>query len=154
MNIKVTKTKKPVKKSKSSNDLDIICRRLANIEAMISFLLEYLLDPDENNIKDEDNEDIKDEDNEVNEEEDCECECVHGVMIIDGDFKYLIKSPKGFSLWQDPTQLSGHIMYSTVEELEEISLCSSKQDLLDKGIPNKVLRAIKNDPLLGDYCNF
>lgn len=78
MNIKVTKTKKPVKKSKSSNDLDIICRRLANIEAMLSFLLEYLVDPDENNIKDEDNE--------VNEEEDCECECVHGVMIIDGDY--------------------------------------------------------------------
>lgn len=85
MNIKVTKPKKPVKKSKSSNDLDIICRRIANIEAMLSFLLEYLVDPDENNIKDEDNEDIKDEDNEVNEEEDCECECVHGVMIIDGD---------------------------------------------------------------------
>lgn len=74
MNIKVTKTKKPVKKSKSSNDLDIICRRLANIEAMLSFLLEYIVDPDENNIKDEDN-----------EEEDCECECVHGVMTIGGD---------------------------------------------------------------------
>lgn len=80
MNIKVTKTKKPAKKSnesKSSNDLDIICRRLANIEAMLSFLLEYLVDPDENNIKDKDNED--------NEEEECECECVHGVMIIDED---------------------------------------------------------------------
>ena len=88
MNIKVTKTKKPAKKSnvsKPSNDLDIICRRLANIEAMLSFLLEYVVDPDENNIRDEDNEDIKDEDNEANEEEDCECECVHGVMIIDGD---------------------------------------------------------------------
>lgn len=83
MNIKVTKTKKPAKKSnesKSSNDLDIICGRLANIEAMLSFLLEYVVDPDENNIKDEDN-----EVNEDNEEEDCECECVHGVMIIDGD---------------------------------------------------------------------
>lgn len=83
MNIKVTKTKKPVKKSnesKSSNDLDIICERLAKIEAMLSFLLEYVVDPDENNIKDEDN-----EVNEDNEEEDCECECVHGVMIIDGD---------------------------------------------------------------------
>lgn len=83
MNIKVTKTKKPAKKSnesKPSNDLDIICRRLANIEAMLSFLLEYLVDPDENNIKDEDT-----EVNEVNEEEDCECECVHGVMIIDDD---------------------------------------------------------------------
>lgn len=88
MNIKVTKTKKPVKKSnasKSSNDLDIICERLANIEAMLSFLLEYVVDPDENNIKDEDNEDIKDEDNEDNEEEEWECECVHGVMIIDED---------------------------------------------------------------------
>lgn len=88
MNIKVTKTKKPAKKSnesKPSNDLDIICRRLANIEAMLSFLLEYLVDPDENNIKDKDNEDIKEEDNEDNEEEECECECVHGVMIIDGD---------------------------------------------------------------------
>lgn len=86
MNIKVTKTKKPAKKSnesKSSNDLDIICGRLANIEAMLSFLLEYVVDPDENNIKDEDNEVY--EDNEDNEEEDCECECVHGVMIIDGD---------------------------------------------------------------------
>ena len=83
MNIKVTKTKKPAKKSnasKPSNDLDIICGRLANIEAMLSFLLEYVVDPDENNIKDEDN-----ESNEDNEEEDCECECVHGVMIIDGD---------------------------------------------------------------------
>lgn len=83
MNIKVTKTKKPAKKSnvsKPSNDLDIICGRLANIEAMLSFLLEYVVDPDENNIKDEDN-----EVNEDNEEEDCECECVHGVMIIDGD---------------------------------------------------------------------
>lgn len=86
MNIKVTKTKKPAKKSnesKSSNDLDIICERLANIEAMLSFLLEYVVDPDENNIKDEDNE--VNEDNEDNEEEDCECECVHGVMIIDED---------------------------------------------------------------------
>lgn len=85
MNIKVTKTKKPAKKSnasKPSNDLDIICGRLANIEAMLSFLLEYVVDPDENNIKDEDNED--NEVNEDNEEEDCECECVHGVMIIDG----------------------------------------------------------------------
>lgn len=83
MNIKVTKTKKPAKKSnasKPSTDLDIICGRLANIEAMLSFLLEYVVDPDENNIKDEDN-----EVNEDNEEEDCECECVHGVMIIDGD---------------------------------------------------------------------
>ena len=86
MNIKVTKTKKPAKKSnasKPSNDLDIICGRLANIEAMLSFLLEYVVDPDENNIRDEDNE--VNEVNEDNEEEDCECECVHGVMIIDGD---------------------------------------------------------------------
>ena len=86
MNIKVTKTKKPAKKSnasKPSNDLDIICGRLANIEAMLSFLLEYVVDPDENNIKEEDNE--VNEDNEDTEEEDCECECVHGVMIIDGD---------------------------------------------------------------------
>ena len=98
MNIKVTKTKKPVKKSKSSNDLDIICRRIANIEAMLSFLLEYLVDPDENNIKDEDNEDIKDEDNEVNEEEDCECECIHGVMIIDGDSEELKSKIKSIKL--------------------------------------------------------
>ena len=76
------------------------------------------------------------------------------ILMDDEDFKYFIKSPNGFSLWHEPTQLSGHIMYSTAEELEEISLCSSKQDLLDKGLPNKVLRAIKNDPLLGSYCNF
>lgn len=111
MNIKVTKTKKPVKKLKSSNDLDIICRRLANIEAMLSFLLEYLVDPDENNIKDEDNEDIKDEDNEVNEEEDCECECVHGVMITDddsGEIKSIKLGEKKVDF--DPDDLEGSLV--------------------------------------------
>lgn len=122
MNIKVTKTKKPAKKSnesKSSNDLDIICRRLANIEAMLSFLLEYLVDPDENNIKDEDNEDIKDEDNEDNEEEDnedneeeeCECECVHGIMIIDedsGEIKSIKLGEKKVDF--DPDDLEGSLV--------------------------------------------
>lgn len=114
MNIKVTKTKKPAKKSnesKSSNDLDIICRRLANIEAMLSFLLEYLVDPDENNIKDEDNE--VNEDNE--EEEDCECECVHGVMIIDGDSEELKSKIKSIKLGDkkvdfDPYGLEGTLI--------------------------------------------
>ena len=110
MNIKVTKTKKPVKKSKSSNDLDIICRRLANIEAMLSFLLEYLVDPDENNIKDEDN-----EVNEDNEEEDCECECIHGVMIIDGDSEELKSKIKSIKLGDkkvdfDPDGLEGTLI--------------------------------------------
>lgn len=109
MNIKVTKTKKPAKKSnasKSSNDLDIICGRLANIEAMLSFLLEYVVDPDENNIKDEDN-----EVNEDNEEEECECECVHGVMIIDedsGEIKSIKLGEKKVDF--DPDDLEGTLV--------------------------------------------
>lgn len=112
MNIKVTKTKKPAKKSnasKSSNDLDIICERLANIEAMLSFLLEYVVDPDENNIKDEDNE--VNEDNEDNEEEECECECVHGVMIIDedsGEIKSIKLGEKKVDF--DPDDLEGTLV--------------------------------------------
>lgn len=109
MNIKVTKTKKPAKKSnasKPSNDLDIICERLANIEAMLSFLLEYVVDPDENNIKGEDN-----EVNEDNEEEDCECECVHGIMIIDedsGEIKSIKLGEKKIDF--DPDDLEGTLI--------------------------------------------
>ena len=130
MNIKVTKTKKPAKKSnesKSSNDLDIICRRLANIEAMLSFLLEYLVDPDENNIKDEDNEDNEaneeedNEDNEANEEEDCECECVHGVVIIDDD--------------------SG--------EIKSIKLGEKKADFDPDGLEDTLLDLLKSGVLVG-----
>lgn len=121
MNIKVTKTKKPAKKSntsKSSNDLDIICERLANIEAMLSFLLEYVVDPDENNIKDEDN-----EVNEDNEEEDCECECVHGIMIIDED--------------------SG--------EIKSIKLGEKKVDFDPDGLEGTLVELLKSGVLVGGF---
>lgn len=123
MNIKVTKTKKPAKKSnasKSSNDLDIICERLANIEAMLSWLLEYIVDPDENNIKEED---IKEEDIRDNEEEDCECKCAHGVVIIDGD--------------------SG--------EIKAIKLGDKEVDFDPEGLEGSLLDLLKSGVLVGGF---